>query len=108
MRILPARLEYLFGVLPTVPFTDQATARQIAEFVKRESSRGRLAASEKAQAVEIFYAYLYGQFQLLRDKQPFTPLWNGASLVLRQMNNALEGYLSRRDEPEPGSELDVV
>ena len=108
LRILPARLEYLFGLLPTTPFADHDTARLIAYFVKRESTRGRLAASEKARAVEIFYGYLYGQFQLLRDKQPFAPSWNGASLVLRQMNSAIQGYLNRGGEPEPGSELDAV
>jgi hypothetical protein len=108
LRILPARLEYLFGVLPTTPFADHDTARLIADFVKRESTRGRLAASEKARAVEIFYAHLYGQFGFLRDKQPFAPSWNGASLVLRQMNSSLEGYRNRSDEPEPGSELDIV
>jgi hypothetical protein len=108
LRILPARLEYLFGVLPTTPFADDLTARRIAEFVKRENSRGHLAAKAKAEAVEVFYGYLFERFQFLRDKQPFTPAWNGASLVLRQMNNALESYWNHSAEPEPGSELDMV
>jgi hypothetical protein len=102
-------LEYLFGVLPTTPFGDDLTARRIAEFVKRENLYGHLGARAKAEAVEVFYAYLFERFQFLRDSQPFTPELNGASLVLRQMNNALESFWNHGSaEAAPGSELDIV
>ena len=31
LRILPTRLEYLFGALPTTPFLDGHTAQRMAE-----------------------------------------------------------------------------
>jgi hypothetical protein len=108
LRVLPARLEYLFGVLPTTPLNDGLTAERIAEFVRRENVRGYLSATDKANAVEVFYSYLYEQYQFFRDKQPFAPAWNGASLAFRQMNNALQTFWHRTGEPEPGSELDLV
>ena len=108
LRVLPARLEYLYGVLPTTPFNDNLKAERIAESVRRENSRGYAVASEKARAVEVFYSYLYEQYQLLRDMQPFVPVRNGASLALRQMNNALQVFWNRSSEVEPGAELDVV
>src|SRR5579872_139952 len=108
LRVLPARLEYLFGVLPTTPFGDAVTAQRIAQFVRRENAQGNLTAKAKADAVELLYAHLFERFKFLRDMQPFTPVWNGASLVLRQMNNALESYWNHTAEPAPGSELDMV
>ena len=108
LRFLPARLEYLFGVLPTTPFFDGDGARVIAEFVKRENVRGRVPAADKARAVEIFYAYLFAQNKFLREKHPFTPVNSGADLSLRQMNNALQTYWHKAAESEPGSELDLV
>ncbi len=74
----------------------------------RENARGSLPAKAKADAVGVFYKYLFERFEFLRDKQPFTPAWNGASLVLRQMNNALESFWNHSAEPEPGTELDMV
>jgi hypothetical protein len=108
LRVLPARLEYLYGVLPTTPLNDGLKAEQIADSIRRENSRGYVVGTEKARAVEVFYSYLYEQYQLLRDRQPFAPTWNGASLALRQMNNALQVFWHRTSEIEPGSELDVV
>jgi hypothetical protein len=108
LRVLPARLEYIYGILPTTPFNDELTAKRIAESVRRENSRGHVIGTEKARASEVFYSYLYDQYQLLREMQPFVPARNGASLALRQMNNALQVFWNRSSEIEPGAELDVV
>jgi len=108
LRILPTRLEYLFGALPTTPFLDGHTAQRMAEYVKRENSRGYLPAVEKARAVEVFYSYLFDLNRTIRAKQPFVPANNGATLALRQINSALQNYWHKTREPEPGSELDLV
>ena len=80
----------------------------MAEYVKRENSRGYLPAVEKARAVEVFYSYLFDLNRTIRAKQPFVPANNGATLALRQINSALQNYWHKTREPEPGSELDLV
>jgi len=108
LRFLPARLEYLYGVLPTTPFSDTHDAQRIAEFVKRENARGQIPLRDKAYAVEVLYKYLFEQYKVIRGKQPFAPQETGASLVLRQIENALQHHWHGTSGQEPGSELDLV
>ncbi len=108
LRTLPARIEYLYGVLPTVPFFDDLSAKKISDFISRENSRGNISAKDKANSLEVLYSYLFGQYQFLREQQPLAPSQSGASLVLRQIDNTLQHYWHGEAGPEPGSELDIV
>jgi hypothetical protein len=109
MRILPARLEYLFGVIPTTPILDLHVARQLAEVVGRENSRAHVTAKEKANAVEILYRYLFQQKTFLRDTQPLAPEKTGANFVLGMINHHLQHFWDKKASgPDPGAELDLV
>ncbi len=109
LRFLPARLEYLFGVLPTTPIFDEHVGTTLAYYVTRENSRGQISAKEKATAVEVFYKYLFDQKLTIHDKQPLAPAKNGANLVLEMINDHLQRFWHPGTSgPEPGSELDLV
>jgi hypothetical protein len=91
VRILAGRLEYLYGVIPTTPIFDKDVARQLAEFVKTESTRSRISAHQKVRAVEILYAYLLRQKKI--DLTPFSnSASTGASYVLKHIAGALEHF----------------
>jgi hypothetical protein len=109
IRFLPARLEYLFGVIPTTPVFDEHIANALAYYVERENTRGQLNANEKATAVEVFYKYLFEQKKNIRDKQPLGPVKTGAALVLDMMNDHLQHFWHKQTSgSEPGAELDLV
>lgn len=48
LRILPERLEYLYGVLPTVPVADPIVASRIADILRIENSNENVLGSDKA------------------------------------------------------------
>lgn len=96
LRVLPERLEYLYGVLPTVPIADQAVARQIAEILEAESSAGDVQGSAKASAVNYLYQYLVKQEQRFKKRDVHTDAQqSGATYVLGRMSSALQHYFSR-------------
>ncbi|MGA9527621.1 MAG: type I restriction enzyme HsdR N-terminal domain-containing protein [Terriglobales bacterium] len=93
VRILAGRLEYLYGIIPTIPIFDKAVARQLAEFVTMENSRGGINPHQKVRAVEILYTYL------LRQKQTdFTPFSvsndTGSAYILKHIAGAI-GHFHR-------------
>jgi hypothetical protein len=96
-------------VLPeTVVRWHRAGSQLYWTMLSRENSNGNIPPREKANCLEMFYSYLFGQYEFLRDQQPLAPSQSGASLVLRQMDNALQHYWHGKAGPEPGSELDLV
>lgn len=91
VRILAGRIEYLWGVVPTTPVFDKDVARQLSEFVKIESTRGRIGGFQRVSAVELLYTYL-----LRQRKASLTPFSEsssaGATYVLRHMAEAIEHF----------------
>jgi hypothetical protein len=89
VRLIAARMEYIYGVIPATPMFDRPVADRLSEFIKNESLRGRIASHQKVEAVEIFYRYLLGQRATHRT--PFSLSDDtGAAYVLRQMAGAIE------------------
>lgn len=96
LRVLPERLEYLYGVLPTVPIADQDVANKIAEVLEVENSAGDVPGSAKARAVRSLYQYLVGQEERLRKRDVHTDArQSGAKYVLGKISSALQHYFSR-------------
>jgi len=58
VRVLTGRLEYLYGILPTTPFTDKRTADRIGDIVNNEVVRGEIGLHQTLRAVELFFDYL--------------------------------------------------
>ena len=91
VRVLAARIEYLYGVIPTTPIFDRDVADRLSEFVKNESARGRTFSHQRLQAVEIFHSYLVRQKRA--TETPFSgSVDNGASYVLGQIEGAIEHF----------------
>jgi hypothetical protein len=96
LRVLPERLEYMYGILPTVPIADQAVARRIAETLGKENIYGDVTASAKARAVQQFYQYLLSQQGTLRMRDVQNGDRNsGAAYVLKKISASLQHYFSR-------------
>jgi hypothetical protein len=94
IRVLAGRLEYLYGVIPTIPVFEKPVARQLAEIVKLESVRGRVPVHQKAGAVEILYSYLLSQ-----RKSGFTPFTetvdSGGAYAVKQVAGAIEHFYGK-------------
>ena len=91
VRVLAARIEYLYGVIPTTPIIDRDVAARLSEFVKNENARGRAFSHQRLQAVEIFHSYLVRQKRAMET--PFSASGdNGASYVLGQIEGAIEHF----------------
>jgi hypothetical protein len=91
VRVLAARIEYLYGVIPTTPISDRDVAVQLAEFVKNENARGKAYSHQRLRAVEIFHDYLVRQRKAAET--PFSANEDtGASYVLRQIAGAIANF----------------
>jgi hypothetical protein len=96
LRVLPERLEYLYGTLPTVPFSDQDVARQITETLYAESIHGDVQASAKARAVRQFFRYLDWQHTVVRKRDIHTDeAISGASYVLAKIDACLKFFFTK-------------
>lgn len=104
-RILAGRLEYLYGIIPTIPIFDKLVARQLAEFVSIESTRGRVNSHQKASAVEILYSYLLRQKKM--DATPFSGSNDtGSAYILKHIAEAIGHF--RRSSSGSQSEADEL
>jgi hypothetical protein len=93
LRVLPERLEYLYGILPTTPLSNPSAARKIAEVLEHESSHDSVAGSEKAYAVRAVYSYLASEERRLRSQLPLLPTGeNGAVYLLRKIGECLHHF----------------
>lgn len=106
LRVLPERLEYLYGILPTVPFADQAVARKVAQVLERESNSGDVSATSKAWAVRELHHYLVTQETQLRQRDVHaTSVESGTTYVLRKVSAALQYYYYKGGNPPEGPDL---
>ena len=92
LRVLCERIEYLSGVLPVVPISDEKTCAVIAEQINRESQRSFSTLAEKTRAVETLLTFL--KFELAkREKNPFFDRTkSGAAYVVDAMERTVRRY----------------
>jgi hypothetical protein len=106
LRVLPERLEYLYGILPTVPIADPPVARRVADVLERESNSGDVPGSAKAGAVRQLYQYLVNQEARLRQREvSSTSGESGAKYVLRKVSSALQHYFSKGGAVSEGQDI---
>jgi hypothetical protein len=91
VRVLASRLEYLYGVLPATPIFEEDTARQLAEILKIEETRGDVGGYQKARAVDIFFRYLVRQKRSLCAPLAI-PSDTGSAYVLAKIEEALRHF----------------
>lgn len=91
VRFIVARMEYLYGVIPSTPVTERDVAERLSEFVRIENVRGRIASFQKLRAVETFYDYLWRQREA--NRTPFsTSDDSGAAYVLGHIEGAISHF----------------
>jgi hypothetical protein len=106
LRILSERIEYLYGVLPTTPITDQDLAARLGAVINLEGHTGDVSASRKAGAVRDFLVFLKLQAAARREKNPFyDQSESGAAYVLAAMERSVDRFFGDKGAELP-SELD--
>jgi hypothetical protein len=96
LRILPERLEYLYGILPTVPVADPAVAGRITDVLRIEDSSDNVLGSAKARAVRQLYQYLVAEHQKLRARDVYEDTKNtGAAYILGKIAICLQHFHSK-------------
>ena len=96
LRILPERLEYLYGILPTVPVADPVVANRIAEVLRIENSSDTVFGSDKAKAVRHLYQYLMAEHATLRKRDVCgDPETTGAAYILKKIAICLQHFYSK-------------
>lgn len=105
LRVFSERLEYLYGILPTTPFTDPKIAERIATVLKREQTTSNIAGSFKANAVRLFSEYLVAEHARFSENAPFPPSQSGGAYVLRKIAATLGHY---RGEASKAHEADAL
>jgi hypothetical protein len=106
LRILPERLEYLYGTLPTVPVADKALAKQIAEVLNKENTAGDVGASEKARIVRQLYGYLAAQHRILRKCDFHSRTGSsGAAYALHKVSKCLQYFFTKGPASDDGPDV---
>ena len=105
MRILSARLEYLWAILPTAPVSDEVFANTIYDLMQIESRHGSLYAAQKGRAVQMLRNYLDAQSQQQSKFPGFAErARSGTKYLLGKIDEALSH--ARRESPTGDPQLD--
>ena len=109
LRVLPERLEYLYGILPTTPFSSPSVGRRIAEVLAHESNHDGVAGSEKAYAVSALHGYLLAEERKLRCRLPLLPAGeNGAVYLLKKIGECLHHFKTGERTSAGPDSLDLL
>lgn len=102
LRILIDRIEYLYGILPTVPFFNRSYAESLSKTIDREVQSGDVAWPLKIQAVETLLRQLRDQYKAGVSSFPaFGGENTGASFVVDRIERTVEVLRGRRPQPAP-------
>ena len=105
--MLSGRIEYLYGVLATTPFTDKRIAERLADVVRNESLRGGVTSYQTVNAVETFYQYLLEEDKFLSNHF-VRSAETGRSYVLNKIAEGIEMFRRSGTKSSAGpDELDV-
>ena len=108
VRILPERLEYLYGILPTTPINDKSVAERISRILQRENQFDSVPISDKAYAVRVLLGYLEREAARLRSQAPLPPPESrGAQYWLTKMQRCLNHVRTQEWPPNEPDPLDV-
>lgn len=106
LRIFSERLEYLYGVLPTTPFTDEIAVQKIVLILNREQNSGNVPGHLKARAVQVSYEYLRGEHERLAGLSAFDEArGNGAAYVLKKIEHTVAHF---HGEPTANEDIDPL
>jgi hypothetical protein len=91
LRVLSGRIEYLYGILATTPFTDKRVAERLADIVRNESIRGGVTSYQTLAGVEEFYRYLLDEDKYLSNSF-LQASETGRAYVLHKIEEGIEHF----------------
>lgn len=90
-RVLPTRLEYIYGILANTQIFDKDVAENLRESIISERKFGDASMKSKLLSVERFYKYLEAQFNSLQcDHLDFGFTGSGAQRSLRLVSDTID------------------
>ncbi len=108
MRLLAARSEYVWGVLPTTALNDRGLDARIFDLMQIEAKHGSLYASQADSAVEHFHRYLQTQFNSLKSHPGYSAIGNsGSSYIIQKVSEAVRLERSQNAQPMQPDLLDI-
>lgn len=108
MRLLAARSEYIWGVLPTTAINDRGLEARVFDLMQAESRHGTLYASQTNSAVEHFHRYLQGQFNTLRSHPGYANIGQtGSPYIIQKVSEAVRFERSQGPIPVQPDLLDL-
>ena len=108
LRILCSRIEYIYGIIPSVPISDRATADRLAGYVNAETQRAP-SSHHKAEAVKCLVDFLDDELQRTRVNNPFFDASrSGAAYVVNAIRNSLYRYYNQGPTGANEDQLDLL
>lgn len=90
MRLLAARSEYIWGVLPTTALNDQALDARTFDLMQSEARYGHLYPSQINGVVEHFHRYLQAQFESLNSHPGYSAAGlTGSPYIIKKVEEAI-------------------
>lgn len=109
LRVLCERIEYLYGVIPVMPISDNAAAHELARFVDIEVQKKDVSAYHKARAVQALYDFLAAEFERLKLQNPFFEEGStGGEYVLNAIKRSLDRFWDRSAPLPDDTQLDLL
>jgi len=96
LRILAERIEYLYGIIPTIPISDETVVAKLAGVISRENSIGDISARVKVDAVQDLYNFFRYQAAILAQQSgnifDEADANSGTAYILRQMKTGIDSF----------------
>ena len=108
MRLLSARSEYVWGVLPTTSMNDRGLEARVFDLMQTESRHGNLYGSQANTVVEHFHRYLQAQHNTLRNYPGYSsPGQTGSPYIIQKVSEAVRLERSHALTPTQPDLLDI-
>jgi hypothetical protein len=108
MRLLAARSEYVWGVLPTTALNDRGLDARIFDLMQTEARYGQIYASQVNGVVEHFHRYLQAQFNSLRNHPGYGAVGHSGSLyIIQKVSEAIRVERSQSAQSVQPDLLDI-
>lgn len=108
MRLLAARSEYVWGVLPTTALNDRTLDARVFDLMQTEAKYGQLYASQANSVLDQFHKYLQSQFNSLKNHPGYSAVGrSGSAYVIQKVSEAIRLERSQSAQPVQPDLLDI-
>jgi len=108
MRLLCARSEYVWGVLPTTALNDAPLTARIFDLMQTEARNGQLHPGQIHSVVDHFHRYLQAQFNSLRHHPGYADVGQfGSPYIIQKVAEAIRLERSEKGKTMQPDLLDI-